>query len=211
MQRRACLHRFLLDLLGAFQKTSRVASSPGLCVRPRAWSVALSSSRGVCEDSSLTVSLGGAREIDKIAPPDRRELECRPFGSTKARRASSDWTTPRAGLGERAERRAGSCFCHESGGMGWCAGWDGDQAAPPSLGPFLCNRRGELFCVRRPRKSPRTDARAEFHVAGVVRDRSLSRSNQVSRGKSPLARIRRSSPQPAAARRSARHDRRGSA
>ena len=102
--------------------------------------------------------------------------------------------------------------------MGWCAGRDGDQAAPPSLGPFLCNRRGGFLCVRRPRKSPRTEARAEFHVAGVVRDRSLSSFNQVDRGKSPLARIRRSSPQPAAARRSppqpaaarrsARHDRR---
>ena len=56
----------------------------------------------------LMVSLRGAREIDKIVPTDRRELECRPFGSTKARRASSDWTTPRVGLGERAERRADS-------------------------------------------------------------------------------------------------------
>ena len=58
------------------------------------------------------------------------------------------------------------------------------------------------MCARRPRKSPRTEARAEFHVAGVVRDRSLSRFNQVSRGKSPLARPRGCSPQPAAARRS---------
>ena len=105
-------------------------------------------------------------------------------------------------LGERSERRAGSCSCHECAGMGWCAGRGGDQAAPPSLGPFLCNRRGTFFCVRRPRKSPRTEARAEFHVAGVVWDRSLSRFNQVSRGNSPLARPRRCSPQPAAARRS---------
>ena len=126
-------------------------------------------------------------------------------------------TTPRTGLGERSERRAGSCSCHESIGMGWCAGQDGDQAAPPSLGPFLCNRRGAFFCVRRPRKSPRTEARAEFHVAGVVRDRSLSSFNEVDQEKSPLARTcrsppqpaaaRRSPPQPAAARRSARHDR----
>ena len=73
------------------------------------------------------------------------------------------------------------------------------------LGPFfLCNRRGPFFCVRRPRKSPRTEARAELHVAGVVRDRSLSRFTQVSRGKSPLAHPRRCSPQPAAARRHAR-------
>ena len=101
--------------------------------------------------------------------------------------------------------------------MGWCAGQDGDQAAPPSLGPFLCNRRGAFFCVRRPRESPRTEARAEFHVAGVVRDRSLSSFNEVDQEKSPLARTcrsppqpaaaRRSPPQPAAARRSARHDR----
>ena len=41
VQRRARLHRFLRDLLGAFQKTSRIVSSPDLCVRPRAWSVAL--------------------------------------------------------------------------------------------------------------------------------------------------------------------------
>ena len=59
-----------------------------------------------------------------------------------------------------------------------------------------------FFCVRRPRKSPRTEARAELHVAGVVRGRSLSRYNQVSRRKSPLARPRRCPPQPAAARRS---------
>ena len=85
--------------------------------------------------------------------------------------------------------------------------WVYDQAAPPSLvfrGPFLCNRRGTFFGVRRPRKSPRTEARAEFHVAGVVRDRYLRRFNQASRGKSPLARplaaARRSPPQPAAAR-----------
>ena len=126
-------------------------------------------------------------------------------------------TTPRTGLGERSERRAGSCSCHESIGMGWCAGQDGDQAAPPSLGPFLCNRRGAFFCVRRPRESPRTEARAEFHVAVVVRDRSLSSFNEVDQEKSSLARTRRSPPQPAAARRSppqpaaarrsARHDR----
>ena len=109
---------------------------------------------------------------------------------------------PRTGLGERAERRAGSCSCHESDGMGWCAGRDGDLAAPPSLGPFLSNRRGAFVCVRKPRKSPRTEARAKFHVAGVVRDRSLSRFNQVSREKSLLAHPRRCSPQPAAARRS---------
>ena len=102
----------------------------------------------VSEDSSLTVSLGGAREIGKIAPPDRRELECGPFGSTQARRASSDWTTPRAGLGERAERSAGSCSCHASGGMGLCVGRDGDQVALPSLGPFLCNRRTSLESLR---------------------------------------------------------------
>ena len=86
--------------------------------------------------------------------------------------------------------------------MGWCAGRGGDQAAPPSLGPFLCNRRGTFFCVRRPRKSPRTEASAEFHVAGVVRDRSLSSFNEVDQEKSPLARTCRSPPQPAAARRS---------
>ena len=125
-----------------------------------------------------------------------------PFGSTQARRTSSDLTTPRTGLGERSERRAGSCSCHECVGMGWCAGRDGGQAAPPSLGPFLCNRCGDFVCVRRPRKSPRTEARAESHIAGVVRDRPLSSFNQVDRGKSPLARIRRSPPQPAAARRS---------
>ena len=131
-----------------------------------------------------------------------------PFGSTQARRARRLDDAERAGLGERAERRAGSCSCHVSGGMGWCAIRDGDQAAPPSLGPFQCNRRGDFFCVRRPRKSPRTEARAEFHVAGVVRDRSLSRLNQVGREKSPLARPRRCSPLPAAARRSPRDDRR---
>ena len=86
--------------------------------------------------------------------------------------------------------------------MGWCAGRDGDQAAPPSLGPFLCNRRGAFFCVRRPRKSPRTEARAEFHVAGIVRDRYLSGFNEVDQEQRSLARTRRSPPQPAAARRS---------
>ena len=58
----------------------------------------------------------------------------------------------------------------------------------------------------------------ELHVAGIVRDRSLSSFNQVDQEKSSLARTRRSPPQPAAARRSppqpaaarrsARHDRR---
>ena len=66
--------------------------------------------------------------------------------------------------------------------MGWCAGRDGDQAAPPSLGPFLCNRRGAFFCVRRPRKSPRTEARAEFHVAGVVRQGIRRREEEYQRG-----------------------------
>ena len=77
-------------------------------VRGARWSVALCTVRDPFEDSSLTVSLGGAHEVDEIAPPDRRELECGPFGSTQARRASSDRTTPRVGLGERAGRRAGS-------------------------------------------------------------------------------------------------------
>ena len=137
--------------------------------------------------SSLTVSLGGAREIDKIAPPDRGELECGPFGSTQARRASSDWTTPRAGLGERAERRAGSCSCHESGGMGWCAGRDGDQAAPPSLGPFLCNRRGDFVCVRRPRKSPRAEATPTSRLRPIthriVETKALTKSKRRGRAK----------------------------
>ena len=42
----------------------------------------------------------------------------------------------------------------------------------------------------------------EFHVAGVVRDRSLISFNQVDQQKSSLARTRRSPPQPAVARRS---------
>ena len=90
-----------------FKKHHESQAPHNLCLRPRAWSVALSSSRGACEDSSLTISLGCAREVDEIAPPDRRELECGPLGSTQARRARSDRTTPRVGLGERAGRRVG--------------------------------------------------------------------------------------------------------
>ena len=99
-------------------------------------------------------------------------------------------------------------------GPGWRSG------GPAFFRSLLVQQTWCIFCVRRPRKGPRTEARAEFHVAGVVRDRSLSSFNEADQEKSPLARTcrsppqpaaaRRSPPQPAAARRSARHDRKES-
>ena len=74
--------------------------------------------------------------------------------------------------------------------------------AGPSCAPDTVN-----VCVRgHPRKSHGTAVCAKLHVVGIIRDRTLGSNNQVDRGKSPLARARRSSPQPAAARRSTRHD-----
>ena len=43
--------------------------------------------------------------------------------------------------------KSGQLIWRESGGMGWCVGPDGDQAAPLFLGPFLCNRRGDFLCT----------------------------------------------------------------
>ena len=76
------------------------------------WSVALCAVYDRSGDSLslLTVSLGGAHQVCKNGPPELRELECWPLGSTQgARRASSDRTTPRAGLWRRRneEREAG--------------------------------------------------------------------------------------------------------
>ena len=100
-----CVARFIRSV----QKTSRFASSPDFHARSTRWSVALCAVCDPCGDSSLTASLGGAHQVGKNGPPEHRELECGSLGSAQARRrASSDRTTSRVGLGERAERRAGS-------------------------------------------------------------------------------------------------------
>ena len=91
---------------GAYGHTSRPFAGPGmLAVQIEERRAELAFLRAVWPqgagpiNNQLTTSAPsdgsvGAREIDKTPPPDRRELECGPFGSTQARRASSDWTPP---------------------------------------------------------------------------------------------------------------------
>ena len=104
-----CKHSLFARFIRSVSKTSRIKSSPDLYMRSTRWSVALCAVCDPCGDSSLTALLGGAHQVGKNGPPEHRELECGSLGSAQARRrASSDRTTSRVGLGERAERRAGS-------------------------------------------------------------------------------------------------------
>ena len=59
-----CVARFIRSV----QKTSRFASSPDFHARSTRWSVALCAVCDPCGDSSLTVSLGGAHQVDKNGP-----------------------------------------------------------------------------------------------------------------------------------------------
>ena len=74
---------------------------------------------------------------------------------------------------EQNEERAAALAMGVAGWGGARVGrWDGDQASPPSLGPFLpssCATDVMIFFVTETEKEPENGARAEFHVAGIPR------------------------------------------
>ena len=123
---------FLRDLLGAFKKASRIASSPNLCVRPRAWSVAL------CEHLATPVRTRRSRFRSEVIV---RSIRSHPpiAGSSSAglsARQKHAWqaaTGRRRGLGlarEQNEERAAGLSVR-------VAGWDGARVGMAIRWPRL--------------------------------------------------------------------------